>query len=131
MCWASPITTLTPLLAAIRTGQLALVTRPPPPSEREAGAEWVADQFTLAELDGARLLDECRKRIDRRWPNHNPKTRDELVNSEVAQCVRVLQEQPGLMSHYRRFVIIHAESMTDPPRDLKVKNYLPLKNWSG
>lgn len=120
-CWTtSHLTILVPLLAAIRDGHLAVMTRPPSLSNPDAGADWAEDQFEIAELDGLPLLDECRKRLERKYPNRSSWDRDLDVNVELASSMRDLQEQPALMSQYRRFVVIHAESMRGFPRDLKV-----------
>ncbi|KAJ7462715.1 hypothetical protein B0H11DRAFT_2053966 [Mycena galericulata] len=106
------------LLRAIDDGEVSLLQSPPlgrnPSSESDKTEEWLRDHWTNRPLGQRRILEYCMNAFSTKYANVPETEWATAVQAEISEDLDLMQRQPIIMEHYRRYVVIKAESDDGP-----------------
>ncbi|KAJ7102253.1 hypothetical protein B0H15DRAFT_813835 [Mycena belliarum] len=102
------------LLRAIDAGEVSLVRAPPldrsARKESDSIADWLRDHWIARPLGPRRILEFCVDDFSAKYSNVSQEQWTSAVETEIANDLDLMQQQPEIMKHHRRYVIIRAES---------------------
>lgn len=105
------------LLKAIDDGEVSLLRAPP--LERsllrkgDPCTDWLRDHWITRPIGPRHVLEFCMKAFDSKYSSVPQDQWASAVEAEISEDLDMMQRQPAIMEHYRRYVAIKAES--DPP----------------
>ncbi|KAJ6574781.1 hypothetical protein B0H19DRAFT_1254435 [Mycena capillaripes] len=102
------------LLKAIENGEISLLRAPPldrnPTPTSDEATHWLRDHWINRPLGSRNLLKYCIDVFTLKYSNIPPAECASAIEAEISQDLDSMQRQPDIMKHYRRFVVIRAES---------------------
>ncbi|KAJ7666449.1 hypothetical protein B0H17DRAFT_1089829 [Mycena rosella] len=95
------------LLRAIDDGEVSVLRAPPldryPLKDSDPAEDWLRDHWVTRPLGPRRVLESCMDAF-------TPTEWASAIESEISEDLDLMQRQPDIMKHYRRYVVIRAES---------------------
>lgn len=105
-------------MRAIDDGEVSVLRAPPldrnPSRESDETEEWLRDHWTNRPLGQRRILEYCMNAFSAKYANVPEADWAAAVESEISGDLDLMQRQPNIMKHYRRYVVIKAESDASP-----------------
>ncbi|KAJ7456662.1 hypothetical protein FB451DRAFT_1276767 [Mycena latifolia] len=101
------------LLKAIDEGEVSLLRAPPldrnARKDSDPAADWLRDHWVTRPFGPRRVLEFCMDAFSAKYSNVPKEQWVSAIESEISEDLDLMQRQPDIMKHYRRYVVIRAE----------------------
>ncbi|KAJ7139793.1 hypothetical protein C8R44DRAFT_867898 [Mycena epipterygia] len=101
------------LLRAIDDGEVSVLRAPPldrnPSLNSDPTTEWLRDHWIARPVGQRRVLEFCIGVFSAKYSNVPQAQWASAVETEISEDLNLMQMQPDIMKHYRRYVVIRAE----------------------